>query len=313
MSNHEPRHQTLSFLQQRFAEVGIEPRTRHGQNFLIDLNLVRLLVESAQLGPSDIVLEVGTGTGSLTGLLADRAAEVITVELDARMHQLASEELFGRQNVTLLLKDALRNKNHLDPELLALLAERLAARRGAALKLVANLPYNVATPIISNLLACGTPPATMTVTIQKELAERITAEPGTKDYGALTIWIQSQCRAQLVRLLPPGVFWPRPKVTSAILHIERDDVRRAAIGDLEFMHSFVRALFTHRRKFLRSVLIAAHKETLGKAGVDAVLAELGLAPELRAEQLDVATILELSRTVQRHLPAGAAAGERGEA
>jgi 16S rRNA (adenine1518-N6/adenine1519-N6)-dimethyltransferase len=148
----------------------------------------------------------------------------------------------------------------------------------------------------------------MTVTIQKELAERITAEPGTKDYGALTIWIQSQCSAQLVRLLPPGVFWPRPKVTSAILHIERDDVRRAAIGDLEFMHSFVRGLFTHRRKFLRSVLIAAHKETLGKAGVDAVLAELGLSPELRAEQLDVTTILELSRTVHRHLLAGAGAG-----
>ena len=312
MSQFDPRHQTLSFLQKRFAEVGIEPRSRHGQNFLIDLNLVRLLVESAELGPSDIVLEIGTGTGSLTGLLADRAAEVITVELDPRMHQLASEELFGRQNVTLLLKDALRNKNHLDPGLLALLAERLSARPGAALKLVSNLPYNVATPIISNLLACGTPPATMTVTIQKELAERITASPGTKDYGALTIWIQSQCRAQLVRLLPPGVFWPRPKVTSAILHIELDVRRREAIGDLEFMHSFVRALFTHRRKFLRSVLIAAHKETLGKAGVDAVLAELGLSPEYRAEQLDVATILELSRTVHRHLLAGTATGEPGD-
>ncbi len=101
------------------------------------------------------------------------------------MHQLASEELFGRQNVTLLLKDALRNKNHLDTGLLALLAERVAARPGAALKLVANLPYNVATPILGNLLECPTPPATMTVTIQKELAERITAAPGTKDYGAL--------------------------------------------------------------------------------------------------------------------------------
>ena len=99
----------------------------------------------------------------------------------------------------------------------------MAARPGAALKLAANLPYNIATPIIGNLLECPTPPATMTITIQKELAERITAEPGTKDYGALTVWIQSQCRTQLVRLLPPSVFWPRPKVTSAIVHIELDD------------------------------------------------------------------------------------------
>ena len=102
MSHSDPRHQTLSFLQRRFAEVGIEPRTRHGQNFLIDLNLVRLLVDSAKLDADDIVLEIGTGTGSLTGLLADRAAEVMSVEIDPRMHQLASEELFGRQNVTLL-------------------------------------------------------------------------------------------------------------------------------------------------------------------------------------------------------------------
>jgi 16S rRNA (adenine1518-N6/adenine1519-N6)-dimethyltransferase len=311
MPDSDPRHQTLSFLQRRLSEVGIEPRTRHGQNFLIDLNLVRLLVDSAQIDPSDVVLEIGTGTGSLTGLLADRAAEVISVELDSRMHQLASEELFGRTNVTLLLKDALRNKNHLDPGLLALLAERLAARPGALLKLVANLPYNVATPILSNLLDCPTPPATMTVTIQKELAERITASPGTKDYGALTIWIQSQCRAELVRLMPPSVFWPRPKVTSAILHIERDDRLRAAIGDLQFMHSFVRGLFIHRRKFLRSVLIAGHKDALGKAGVDAVLAELGLSGEYRAEQLDVPTILELARTVHRHLLAAAGTGEPG--
>lgn len=310
MSPYDQQHQTLSFLQRRFSEVGIEPHSRHGQNFLIDLNLVRLLVDSARLTPSDIVLEVGTGTGSLTGMLADRAAEVISVELDPRMHQLASEELFGRQNVTLLLKDALRNKNNLDTQLLKLLAERQASRPGAALKLVSNLPYNIATPIISNLLECPTPPATMTVTIQKELAERITAEPRTKDYSSLTIWIQSQCRAQLVRLLPPSVFWPRPKVTSAILHIERDDAMREAIGDLQFFHRFVRALFTHRRKFLRSVLIASNKVTLGKTGVDAVLAELGLSPEFRAEQLDVATIIKLALTVHRHLLAAAGTAEQ---
>ncbi|HTU26869.1 MAG TPA: 16S rRNA (adenine(1518)-N(6)/adenine(1519)-N(6))-dimethyltransferase RsmA [Pirellulales bacterium] len=305
MTSPDPRRQTLSFLERRFAEVGIEPRTRHGQNFLIDLNLLGLLIEAAQIAPTDLILEIGTGTGSLTGMLAARGAEVITVEIDPRLHQLASEELFGRSNVTLLLKDALRNKNHLDPELLALLAERLAARPGAELKLVANLPYNVATPILGNLLECPTPPRSMTVTIQKELAERITALPGTKDYGALSVWIQCQCRAQLVRLLPPGVFWPRPKVTSAIVHIERDDSLRSAIGDLGFFHTFVRGLFIHRRKFLRSVLVAGYKDSLGKAGVDAVRGQLGLSPENRAEQLDVATILALSHAVQRQLLAAA--------
>ena len=187
----------------------------------------------------------------------------------------------------------------------------MAARPGARLKLVANLPYNVATPILGNLLECPTPPATMTVTIQKELAERITASPGTKDYGALSVWIQSQCRAELVRLLPPTVFWPRPKVTSAIIHIELDPRRREAIGDLDKFHQFIRALFMHRRKFLRSVLVAAYKESLGKPGVDAVLAELGLSPELRAEQLDVETILRLGKAVGRH-HATADAQHRGQ-
>ena len=102
-----------------------------------------------------------------------------------------------------------------------------------------------------------------------------------------------------MRLLPPSVFWPRPKVTSAILHIERDDSDGAAIGNPVFFHHFVRALFTHRRKFLRSVLVAAYKESLGKPGVDAVLAELGLSPEGRAEQLDVPTMLRLSDAVER--------------
>jgi 16S rRNA (adenine1518-N6/adenine1519-N6)-dimethyltransferase len=167
--------------------------------------------------------------------------------------------------------------------------------------LAANLPFNVGTPILTNLLECDRPPVSMTVTIQKELADRITASPGTKDYGSLSIWIQSQCRAEIVRLLPPTVFWPRPKVTSAILHIVRDDERRAAIGNPVFFHRFIRALLLHRRKFLRGVLIAGYKESLGKPGVDALLAELELSPDCRAEQLDVPTMLRLSDAVERRL------------
>ncbi len=247
------------------------------------------------------MLEIGTGTGSLTALLAERAGAVVSVEIDARMHQLASEELFGFDNVVLLQLDALRNKNTSRRRTCWRPSRSDWQRRpGARFKVAANLPYNVATPILTNLLECPTPPVSMTVTIQKELAERITASPGTKDYGALSIWIQCQCRASWCGSCRRRVFWPRPKVTSAILHIERDEERRRAIRDPRFFHQFVRSLFLHRRKFLRSVLVASYKETLGKAGVDAILAELGLPAGGRAEELDVPTVLALSDAVQKY-------------
>jgi 16S rRNA (adenine1518-N6/adenine1519-N6)-dimethyltransferase len=133
----------------------------------------------------------------------------------------------------------------------------------------------------------------MTVTVQKELAERITARPGTKDYGALSVWIQCQCHTELVRTLPPTVFWPRPQVTSAIIHATLDETLRGRIADLLFFHDFVRSLFAHRRKFLRGVLQAAWKGRLGKSAVDECLARTGVSPEARAEQLDVAAMLTL--------------------
>ncbi len=279
--------------------MGIEPHARHGQNFLIDLNLVRLLVERADLGDHDVVLEVGTGTGSLTGMMAPHVAAVVTVEIDERLYQLAHEELFGLANVVMLQQDALRNKSHFDDRVIDALRDRLAAGADRRLKLVANLPYSVATPVIANLLSAPVVPHSMTVTIQKELADRIAAHPGTKDFGALSVWIQTQCQVELVRVLPPTVFWPRPKVTSAIVHIRIDEALRRRIPDREFFHDFVRALFMHRRKFLRGVLLGRWKAELGKSGVDQALAETGLNPEARAEQLDVESILKLCETIRR--------------
>ncbi len=250
-------NQTLSYLMRRFEEAGIHPKTRHGQNFLIDLNLLRLLVDAAQLGPQDVVLEVGTGTASLTVQMAPLVAAVISVEIDHQMHQLASESLIDASNVRLMRLDALKNKNRLRPELLEAVREELAVDPGRRFKLVANLPFNVATPVISNLLLTDVVPHSMTVTIQKELADRMMARPGTKDYSALSIWIQSQCQVELVRLLPPTAFWPRPKVTSAIIHIRYDPALRERIPDLRFFHDFTRAMFFHRRKFLRSQVLSA--------------------------------------------------------
>lgn len=295
-----PQNQTLSYLLRRFQEAGIHPKTRHGQNFLIDLNLLRLLVDAAQLGPDDVVLEVGTGTGSLTVQMAPLVARVVSVEIDHQMHQLASESVIDCDNVRLMRLDALKNKNHLRAELLDAVREELAVDPRRRLKLVSNLPFNVATPVISNLLLTDIVPHSMTVTIQKELADRMMAVPSTKDYSALSIWIQSQCQVELVRLLPPTAFWPRPKVTSAIIHLRYDPQLRSRIADLRFFHDFTRAMFFHRRKFLRSQLLAAAQE-LDKPQVDQILADLGLSESLRSEQLDVGTMLRLSDAVQTRI------------
>ena len=231
--------QTLSFLLHRFRETGIRPQTRFGQNFLIDLNLLEVLLEGAAITRNDVVLEVGTGTGSLTVRLAERAAAVVTVEVDPKMFQLAGEELHRVNNVVMLHVDALKNKNRLNPTVLETVRTQLAAAPGRRFKLVANLPYNIATPIVSNLLTEDAPPQTMTVTIQKELAERITARPGSEHYGALSIWVQAQCRAEILRILPPAAFWPRPKVSSAFLQLTLDEALRGRIADRAFFHEFV--------------------------------------------------------------------------
>jgi 16S rRNA (adenine1518-N6/adenine1519-N6)-dimethyltransferase len=291
-------NQTISFLRRRFREAGIRPATRHGQNFLIDINLQQLLVRSAQLSKKDVVLEVGTGTGALTAQMAERAGAVVTVEIDAALHQLASEELAEFGNVTMLRQDALKNKNNYHPDVLAAVRERLAEDPSRRFKLVANLPYNIATPIVSNLLSTDIVPVLMIVTIQKELADRISAGPGTKDYGALSIWIQSQCHTETIRVMPPEVFWPRPKVTSAIIQVAPDEALRAGIPDREFFHAFVRAMFTHRRKYLRSGILAAFKKQLGKPLVDEIMAERGLELDSRAEQLDVPAMLALCEAVR---------------
>lgn len=295
--------QSISYLTRRFKEVGIEPNARHGQNFLVDLNLLRLLADSAELTRDDVVLEIGTGTGSLTALLAARAAAVVTVEVDRRMYSLASEELIDYPNVTMLLQDALANKNTLHPAVLAAVRRQLDAGPNRRFKLVANLPYNIATPIVTNLLAEEHPPESMTVTIQKEVADRMLAAPGTKDYGALSIWVQSQCCVEVIRVLPPQVFWPKPKVHSAFVKLTFDSALRARIADLGFFHRFVRAMFLHRRKLLRGVLVNAYKEQLGKSGVDVLLARVGLPETARAEELDVAAMLKLSEAVRVALDA----------
>ena len=285
--------QTLSFLSRRFEQFGLQPKTKYGQNFLIDLNLLDMLHTTAQLDDRDVVLEVGTGLGSLTTRMAPRSHWIVTIEIDSQLEQMAHQELRDFPNVTVLNCDALRNKNHLREEILDEVRLRMRQIPNARFKLVANLPYNVATPIISNLLTIDPRPERMVVTIQRELAERIVAVPSTKDYSALSIWIQSQCECRIVRLMPPSVFWPRPNVDSAILEIVPKAELRSRIEDLGFFHEKLRALFFHRRKFIRSQIAIAFQDDLSKPQVDMILASLSIDSNVRAEQLSVEQIIIL--------------------
>lgn len=286
--------QTISYLRSRLNEVGLQPDKRHGQNFLIDLNLIELIAKSAELTKQDVVLEVGTGMGSLTGLMAPDAGHIVTVEIDAGLSQIAGEELEHFSNITMLQQDVLRNKSNIHDTVKETLFAKLDEIPDSRFKLVANLPYNIATPLISNLLLWDRTPSTIAVTIQKELADRIMAVPSTKEYSSLSIWVQSIADIELIREMPPGVFWPPPKVHSAIIKISPQPEKRKRIPDLAFYHTFVRSLFFHRRKYLRSVLNSAFKVELEKTDVDEVLDLSPFHAEMRAEQLHVGEIQELS-------------------
>lgn len=288
--------QTRSHLMHLFQTHGFHPRTDLGQNFLIDLNIIDFVVRQADLGPQDVVLEIGAGTGGMTTFLAHEAAAVVSVEIDRRMHGLASEALAGSgcKNVTLLNCDALKNKNRFAVEVVDAIEQQLAAEPQRRLKLVANLPYCIATPVISNLVATEWPWVLMVATIQWELAERMRAAPGTHDYGSLSVWLQSQCAVSLLKKLGPTVFWPRPNVESAVVRLAPDSERRGAIADRQFFHDFIRRLFHQRRKAARNVLTGMYRKQLSKPAIDDVLQGIALKPGFRAEDCDVATLVRLA-------------------
>jgi 16S rRNA (adenine1518-N6/adenine1519-N6)-dimethyltransferase len=285
--------QTLSYLRNLFAERGLHPKNKLGQSFLIDLNLLELLLRTAELSRDDLAVEVGSGTGSLTARLAEQAGAVFSVELDPAFFNLARETTAGRDNVQIVHADILKNKNLLNPNVIAELAQYREQRQCARLKLVANLPYAVATPVIANFLITETALERMVVMVQWEMAERMLARPGTKDYSALSVLVQSLADVELVRRLPPAAFWPRPLVDSAIVCIRPSLSKRARVGDVRRFRSFLRDLYVHRRKNLRGALSSLPSGRVPKDEVDRQLAELGLPGTARSETLDVEQHLRL--------------------
>jgi 16S rRNA (adenine1518-N6/adenine1519-N6)-dimethyltransferase len=282
---HSPR-QTISYLTDLFQQHGLRPKNKLGQNFLIDLNLLDVLLGAAELTEKDLAVEVGAGTGSLTTRLAEHAGAVFSVEIDPTFYQLARQTIGDRPHIRLVNADILKNKNQLNPHALEQLDELRRQYPLPSVKLIANLPYAVATPVIGNALLLDWQFERMVVTVQWEIAERLWAKPGTKDYGALAILVQSVADVQLVRRLPPAVFWPRPQVASAIVLIRPNAARRRRAPDAQKLRTFLRDLYAHRRKNLRGGLVSMPGPR-DKEAVDAKLAELGLDGTVRAETLSV--------------------------
>src|SRR5947209_13386042 len=257
MDEPAPR-QTLSYVKSLLDSRGLRPKNKLGQNFLIDLNLLDLIVRTAELDRRDLALEIGTGTGGLTTRIAEHAGAVLSVELDPVIHELARELVGPLPNARLIRADALRTKNDLNPDVLASLAEMRQAFHCERVKLVANLPYAITTPVVGNLLLSDVPVERMVVTVQWEIAERLMAKPGTADYGALAVLVQSLTVVELVRKLSPAVFWPRPLVESAIVKLTPSAAKRGhvteMVSDMRAFRMFLRDLYVHRRKNLRGAL-----------------------------------------------------------
>jgi 16S rRNA (adenine1518-N6/adenine1519-N6)-dimethyltransferase len=292
--------QTLSYLRTLFEERGIRPKSKLGQNFLIDLNVLDVIVAAAELSKDDLVVEVGSGTGSLTARLCEQAGAVLSVEIDPAFYEMVRELLHDRDNLVLLHADVLKNKNEIRPEIFAQIEELRGRFNCSRIKIVANLPYAVAVPVISNFLLSDLPVEREVVMVQWEIAERLMSRPGTKDYGALAVLTQSLTDVEPVRRrLPPAVFWPRPQVASAVVRVRPNSAKRAhvveAVGSVGALRNFLRDLYVHRRKNLRGALAGSPAGRRPKEEVDRKLAELDIEGTVRAEDLDPEQHLRLAR------------------
>jgi len=287
---------TQSEIRAILATAGLQPRRRLGQHFLIDSNLLHILVEEADLSARDVVLEVGAGVGNLTELLLDAAAWVVAVEIDPDLAAVARERLAGAANLDLLVADALADKHHVSPAVLAAARARLA-ETGGRLKLVANLPYSAATPLVVELLLEEPTPALMLFTVQEEVARRLAAEPATRPYGPVSVVVQALAQVEVLRRLGPTVFWPRPEVWSAMVRIRPIPARRRRIADLVVFRRVVEGLFRHRRKRAPRSLALADPGGEPAEAWAARLEAAGLDPLARGETYSVDQIIRLANVV----------------
>ncbi len=307
--------QTKRQIQELLTAAGVSPNRRLGQHFLVDLNLMRLLVDSAQIGRGDVVLEIGTGTGSLTEALAEQAGQVVTVELDPTLAGIAQSQLAQADNVQIINADVLSSKETFNPAVTNAVAEAQArlTEKGpqgpeepkgqiaasGRLVLVSNLPYDVASSVMINLAKGPLLADAMCVTVQREVAERMTARPGSRDYGTLSIFLQATGNVELVRVLKPSVFWPPPGVDSAVVRYRHDPARSRRIEDMDLFSGVVALFIGHRRKMLRACVKQTPPELGGRDLWPRIFELNGIDPTRRPEELSPGQYVDMANSCHR--------------
>ena len=258
---------------------------KFGQNFLIDTHVLEKIISAAGITKNDCVLEIGPGIGTMTQYLAENAGHVVAVEIDRNLIPILKETLADYDNVTVINEDILRVD-------IKALAEEYNG--GKPIKVVANLPYYITTPIIMGLFESGVPIDNITVMVQKEVADRMKEGPGSKDYGALSLAVQYYAEPEIVANVPPNCFIPRPNVGSAVIRLTRHKEMPVEVKDPALMFKIIRASFNQRRKTLQNGLGNAPELPYTKDQIAAALAEMGLTPTIRGEALSLAQFAQLS-------------------
>lgn len=258
---------------------------KFGQNFLIDTHVLEKIITAAGITRDDCVLEIGPGIGTMTQYLAENAGRVVAVEIDKNLIPILGETLAGYENVTVINEDILKVD-------IKSLADRYNG--GRPIKVVANLPYYITTPIIMGLLESSVPIDNITVMVQKEVADRMKEGPGSKDYGALSLAVQYYAEPEIVAIVPPNCFIPRPNVGSAVIRLTRHREMPVQADDPELMFKIIRASFNQRRKTLQNGLNNSPELPYTKEQVAAAIEKLGLAPAIRGEALSLEQFAALS-------------------
>lgn len=260
-------------------------RKKFGQNFLIDSSVVEEIIDAAGISGEDTVLEIGPGIGTMTQYLAERAGRVIAVEIDRALIPILEDTLSAYDNVRVINDDILKvDLNRLSEE----------ENGGRPIKVVANLPYYITTPIIMALLEKEVPLESITIMVQKEVAERMKTGPGSKDYGALSLAVQYYAEPVIVTEVPPHCFMPRPGVSSMVIRLDRYKEPPVTPKDPDKMFKLIRATFNHRRKTLSNGLSTDPSLGLSREKVTEALEKMGLPVDIRGEKLDLAQFAELS-------------------
>ena len=258
---------------------------KFGQNFLIDTHVLEKIISAAGITKNDCVFEIGPGIGTMTQYLAENAGHVVAVEIDRNLIPILKETLADYDNVTVINEDILRVD-------IKALAEEYNG--GKPIKVVANLPYYITTPIIMGLFESGVPIDNITVMVQKEVADRMKEGPGSKDYGALSLAVQYYAEPEIVANVPPNCFIPRPNVGSAVIRLTRHKEMPVEVKDPALMFKIIRASFNQRRKTLQNGLGNAPELPYTKEQIAAAIAEMGLTPTIRGEALSLAQFAQLS-------------------